>query len=86
MALMTGRHAKVLLGMTLALLPTVVLAQQVLPRFEVTPFAGYRIGETFVDSDTSMFCVSSRGATCLIQSDTDVLWQWEMTAGASWRF
>ncbi len=211
---MTGQHAKSLLGMTLALIPTAVLAQQAVPRFEVTPFVGYRIGGTFVDSvseaeiklnegssfgislnmraeantqyeitfshqdtdldvgslsagttnldvavdylqlggtylwdgevarpyivatlglarvdpddavfngetyfafsigggwklwptqrfglrlegrfygsfvdsDTSIFCVSSGGATCLIQSDADVLWQWEMTAGASWRF
>lgn len=41
---------------------------------------------SFVDSDTSVFCISSGGTTCLIQSDADVLWQWEMTAGASWRF
>ena len=47
---MRGQHAKSLLGMTLALIPTAVLAQQVVPRFEVTPFVGYRIGGTFVDS------------------------------------
>lgn len=41
---------------------------------------------SFVDSDTSVFCVSSGGATCLIQSSSDVLWQWEMTVGPSWRF
>jgi len=41
---------------------------------------------SFVDGDTKVFCVSSGGAACLIQSDADVLWQWEMTAGASWRF
>lgn len=39
-----------------------------------------------IDSDTGVFCVSSGGATCLIQSEADLLWQWEMTAGASWRF
>lgn len=41
---------------------------------------------SFVDSDTKLFCVSSGGATCLIRSDGDLLWQWEMNAGASWRF
>jgi hypothetical protein len=45
-----------------------------------------RVYGSFVDSDTSVFCISSGGTTCLIQSDGDMLWQWEMTAGASWRF
>ena len=36
--------------MTLLLVPTVVLAQQAMPRFEITPFVGYRVGGTFIDS------------------------------------
>jgi hypothetical protein len=37
-------------GLMLTLLPTLALAQEIPPRFEVTPFVGYRIGGTFDDA------------------------------------
>jgi hypothetical protein len=42
---------------------------------------------TVLDSDSYIFCKSdSDGAACLIQTSSEVLWQWEMMAGAVFRF
>lgn len=40
-----------------------------------------------LDSDSALFCASgSNGATCAFRASGDMLWQWEVTAGAVLRF
>ena len=46
-----------------------------------------RVYGTVLESDSDVFCRSGpSGSACLIQSRGDVLWQWELSAGASFRF
>jgi opacity protein-like surface antigen len=46
-----------------------------------------RVLGAVLDSDSSLFCASgSAGATCAFRASGDVLWQWEVTAGAVVRF
>lgn len=46
-----------------------------------------RVLGAVMDSDSSLFCKSnSSGATCAFRSSGDVLWQWEVSAGATFRF
>ena len=45
-----------------------------------------RVFGTLVDSDTDLFCQGGAGATCLIQTSGNMLWQWELSAGLIVRF
>ncbi len=46
-----------------------------------------RVLGSVIDSDSSIFCASgSQGAACAFRSSGDVLWQWEVVAGATFRF
>lgn len=46
-----------------------------------------RVLGAVMDSDSSLFCRSgSSGTTCAFRSSGDVLWQWEVSAGATFRF
>lgn len=46
-----------------------------------------RVYGTVLDSDSDVFCrTGPDNNTCLIQSQSEVLWQWQMLAGASFRF
>lgn len=46
-----------------------------------------RVLGAVVDSDSALFCSSaSGGATCAFRANGDVLWQWEVSAGATFRF
>lgn len=46
-----------------------------------------RVYGTILDSDSDVFCQTGPGNnTCLIQSRSEVLWQWQMLAGATFRF
>lgn len=46
-----------------------------------------RLFGSLVDSDSGVFCQSGpTGSRCLIQSSSDVFWQWEMFAGLAVRF
>ncbi len=42
---------------------------------------------TLIDSDSKIFCSSAPdNSKCLIHTNADVLWQWEMIAGGTFRF
>lgn len=41
---------------------------------------------TWVDEETSVFCVSAGGATCAINVEGDTVVQWSALAALSWRF
>jgi hypothetical protein len=46
-----------------------------------------RVYGTVVDSDSDIFCSTGpANNTCLIASRNEVLWQWQVLAGASFRF
>ena len=46
-----------------------------------------RVYGTVLDSESKIFCASSaEGSGCLISTQADVLWQWEMMLGAIMRF
>lgn len=56
--------------------------------FDVTEGLGFRFElrgiATFVDNHGGAFCSSSRGCTVVV--DSDLLWQWELLTGLSFRF
>jgi hypothetical protein len=42
---------------------------------------------TWLSGSSAIFCTSApQNSGCLIQASGDILWQWEMSAGASFRF
>lgn len=46
-----------------------------------------RVLGAVLDSDSALFCASgSNGATCAFRASGDILWQWEVSAGAVLRF
>jgi hypothetical protein len=46
-----------------------------------------RVYGTLIDSDSDIFCETGpENNTCLIASRSEVLWQWQVLAGASFRF
>lgn len=60
-------------------------------RFAPTERIGVRLDAravgTLVESDTDLFCLSDEGgATCALRVDGNVLWQFEGSAGISFRF
>lgn len=46
-----------------------------------------RVLGAVLDSDSALFCRSNQsGGTCAFRASGDVLWQWEVSAGATFRF
>ncbi len=46
-----------------------------------------RVYGTIVDSDSDIFCQTGPGEnTCLVKSQGEVLWQWQMLLGGTFRF
>jgi opacity protein-like surface antigen len=60
---------------------------QVRPADRVGARLEARVLGAVIDSDSALFCSSaSGGASCAFRASGDVLWQWELSAGATFRF
>jgi opacity protein-like surface antigen len=60
---------------------------QVFPASRVGLRLEGRLFGSFIDSDTALFCRSGpAGSQCLIRTEGDMLWQWDMFAGVTVRF